>query len=311
LDKSRKKTIYLQSKLKTMPIDPLTIAATSGAVNTILQPAMTAITNRQNRKYALEDWNRQNAYNHPAQQMQRLKEAGLNPNLVYGSGATTIAQPVRSPEQQVPNIDLQKVPETIMQYQGIKNQQLEYSRIQKAMELQEAQKKNIEANTLSTLAGTDLKKLDITSKSIMNEFLPEVQEANLLKTKVQTGVAVSQNEMEKLMFPNKVDKVLAEIGNIKARTEMIPTQKQQLLENIKNIKQKMHYFGLTESQKLETGKILQESALLKNLMQGKQIKGQDLQNQLMEIKKGFKDKGLSETQTSDLIKQLLSIVDFF
>jgi hypothetical protein len=243
--------------------------------------------------------------------MQRLKEAGLNPNLVYGGGATTLAQPVKTPEAQVPNIDVQKVPETIGAFQGIKNQQLEYSRIQKAMELQDAQKKNIEANTLSTLTGIDLKKLDINSKQVLNEFLPEVQQANLAKTRTQTQIAVSQNEMEKLMFPNKVDKVIAEIGNIKARTDMIPTQKAQLLQNIKSVQQRMNYFGLTESQKLETGKILQESALLKNLMQGRQIKGQDLQNQLNEIKKGFKEKGLSETQTSDLIKQLLSVIDFF
>lgn len=32
-------------------------------------------------------WNAQNAYNTPAAQMQRLKEAGLNPMLVYGSGS--------------------------------------------------------------------------------------------------------------------------------------------------------------------------------------------------------------------------------
>jgi hypothetical protein len=283
----------------------------AGLASSILSPIMTTITNKQNRKRALEDWNRQNAYNHPSQQMQRLKEAGLNPNLVYGGGATTLAQPVKTPEAQVPNIDVQKVPETIGAFQGIKNQQLEYSRIQKAMELQDAQKKNIEANTLSTLTGIDLKKLDINSKQVLNEFLPEVQQANLAKTRTQTQIAVSQNEMEKLMFPNKVDKVIAEIGNIKARTDMIPTQKAQLLQNIKSVQQRMNYFGLTESQKLETGKILQESALLKNLMQGRQIKGQDLQNQLNEIKKGFKEKGLSETQTSDLIKQLLSVIDFF
>jgi hypothetical protein len=283
----------------------------AGLASSILSPIMTTITNKQNRKRALEDWNRQNAYNHPTQQMQRLKEAGLNPNLVYGGGATTLAQPVKTPEAQVPNIDVQKVPETIGQFQGIKNQQLEYSRIQKAMELQDAQKKNIEANTLSTLTGIDLKKLDINSKQVLNEFLPEVQQANLDKTKTQTQIAVSQNEMEKLMFPNKVDKVIAEIGNIKARTEMIPTQKQQLLQNIKSVQQKMHYFGLTESQKYETGKILQESAILKNLMQGRQIKGQDLQNQLNEIRKGFREKGLSETQTSDLIKSLISVIDFF
>ncbi|MEQ3162441.1 hypothetical protein AAA214_04720 [Parabacteroides goldsteinii] len=36
----------------------------------------------------LQMWNLQNEYNSPTQQMARLRSAGLNPNLVYGSGAT-------------------------------------------------------------------------------------------------------------------------------------------------------------------------------------------------------------------------------
>ena len=292
-------------------MSPEMLTAGAGAANTVLQPLTTLLTNRMNRRNALEDWNRQNAYNHPKQQMQRLKEAGLNPNLVYGGGATTTAQPVRSTDMQVPNIDLQKIPEGIGAYQSVKNQQLEYSRIQKAMELQDAQKKNIEANTLSTLAGTDLKNLDFTTKSIMNQFLPEVQEANLAKTKASTKVMISDNEMRQLMFPNQIQKVLAEIGNIKARTDMIPTQKAQLLQNIRSVQQRMNYFGMTESQKLETGKILQESALIKNIIQGKQIRGQELQNELNQVKLGFKRAGLSETASSDLVKQIFSIVDFF
>lgn len=40
--------------------------------------------NRQNIKF----WNMQNRYNTPTAQMARLKEAGLNPALMYGSGAT-------------------------------------------------------------------------------------------------------------------------------------------------------------------------------------------------------------------------------
>lgn len=34
----------------------------------------------------LEMWNRQNLYNLPSAQMERFKEAGLNPNLIYGQG---------------------------------------------------------------------------------------------------------------------------------------------------------------------------------------------------------------------------------
>lgn len=36
----------------------------------------------------LQMWNLQNEYNSPTQQMVRLRSAGLNPNLVYGSGVT-------------------------------------------------------------------------------------------------------------------------------------------------------------------------------------------------------------------------------
>lgn len=36
----------------------------------------------------IENWNTANRYNSPKAQLQRLKEAGLNPHLVYGSGVT-------------------------------------------------------------------------------------------------------------------------------------------------------------------------------------------------------------------------------
>lgn len=54
----------------------------------------TAATNKAQMKLAqyqfdknLEMWNKNNEYNSPTAQMQRLSSAGLNPNLVYGDGA--------------------------------------------------------------------------------------------------------------------------------------------------------------------------------------------------------------------------------
>ena len=43
------------------------------------------LANQQN----IEFWNMQNAYNTPKAQMGRLQDAGLNPNLIYGSNANT------------------------------------------------------------------------------------------------------------------------------------------------------------------------------------------------------------------------------
>lgn len=54
------------------------------------------IDNYYNRKaakkqydYQMAMWNANNAYNTPVEQMKRLRDAGLNPNLVYGGGSAT------------------------------------------------------------------------------------------------------------------------------------------------------------------------------------------------------------------------------
>lgn len=46
---------------------------------------------------ALAQWNRENAYNDPSAQMSRLKKAGLNPDLVYGNGATSLSSSMSMP----------------------------------------------------------------------------------------------------------------------------------------------------------------------------------------------------------------------
>lgn len=47
-------------------------------------------------------WKMQNAYNTPKQQMQRLQDAGLNPNLIYGSSANTGVAGSVSPSKPAP-----------------------------------------------------------------------------------------------------------------------------------------------------------------------------------------------------------------
>lgn len=68
-------------------------------------------SNRKNRRFADEQrrksfqdnvdfWNMQNAYNTPERQMQRFKDAGLNPNLIYGQGNAGNAGAIQSPDAQ-------------------------------------------------------------------------------------------------------------------------------------------------------------------------------------------------------------------
>lgn len=77
-------------------------------VGTVLSSAIGAIgqassnkaiskENEKSREFALDMWNRQNEYNLPINQMERLRQAGLNANLVYGDGATTLAAQASTP----------------------------------------------------------------------------------------------------------------------------------------------------------------------------------------------------------------------
>lgn len=58
---------------------------------------------KRQREDALTDFHMANAYNSPKEQMNRLREAGLNPNLVYGKGADMAAVQMRGTQKQTPN----------------------------------------------------------------------------------------------------------------------------------------------------------------------------------------------------------------
>ena len=64
--------------------------------------------NKELAKYqydlAVDMWNKQNEYNSPKAQMERFREAGLNPNLIYGNGAASAGNAGSPPQYQAPNL---------------------------------------------------------------------------------------------------------------------------------------------------------------------------------------------------------------
>lgn len=89
-------------------INPL-LGAGIGLIGNI---AGSLIGNKANKRL----WEAQNAYNHPTKQMQRLQEAGLNPALIYGSGAQT-ASGNASPPAKAEGPELGGIGQDIMSYQ--------------------------------------------------------------------------------------------------------------------------------------------------------------------------------------------------
>lgn len=112
-------------------------------------------TNQANRdlselgyQHDVDMWNRQNEYNSPAAQMARLKAAGLNPNLIYGSGAGGAAgNSSQLPHYSVPQAQynyrpMVDLPQLLGAYQ-------EFSMRQAQIDNVKAQTENTRSRTLS------------------------------------------------------------------------------------------------------------------------------------------------------------------
>lgn len=142
-------------------MDPLTVGLIAGGVsaitgvgNSIAQGKMNKRAERFNREmYAqqrqdsLSDWNMQNSYNDPSAQMQRLKQAGLNPNLVYGNGATTESATPRGATVSQPNF---KAPQLNMDVGSVAMQAMQMKQIQSNIARTDAETASIQEKTAST-----------------------------------------------------------------------------------------------------------------------------------------------------------------
>lgn len=110
--------------------------ANAGAniIDTAMTNAANAKQNDETRAYNLDLWNKQNAYNTPSAQMARYAAAGLNSNLIYGSGSASSgnASPpspassvnFRQPDLQLPQLTaiLQQLAQTALTTQQNKTE---------------------------------------------------------------------------------------------------------------------------------------------------------------------------------------------
>lgn len=95
-------------------------------------------------KYNLDMWNRQNEYNLPAAQMARLQAAGLNPNLIYGSGAEVGNARSQAPDYATPHLN--------HNYSALVIPALDFIDRYQDVRLKQAQVNQVEENTRLTAA---------------------------------------------------------------------------------------------------------------------------------------------------------------
>ncbi|MCT3639125.1 hypothetical protein HZR07_00715 [Elizabethkingia anophelis] len=168
---------------------------------------------RENREFSLEMWNRNNEYNTPLAQMQRLKEAGLNPNLMYGQGTTgNSSAPAKADGANPTQYKLNFLEAAqLHQQQKLNEQSIQLQKSQ--TELNHAQAQKVNAETANTHANT----LNTQETMQFNrESRPKILEKYDLDN---AGIKLSNENLNKINA-----KIEADINQIKANTQLTARQ---------------------------------------------------------------------------------------
>lgn len=225
--------------------EPITTAAliTGGAAlagqgtNAMVQGKLNKKTREWNEKMygrqredALADWARSNEYNSPLAQMQRLREAGLNPHLVYGGGANAVSQPVRSTDvkgwnPQAPAFDLGQIAQ---QYFGVQQQEQALKNAEAQLRLINSQIDKTDAETTKTLTG---------NRYLADEILSRIQQRNVTTENVQLMAKLAMNKDQRealrttqdlelgakrvLQIGADIAKTNQEVKNLKSANELL------------------------------------------------------------------------------------------
>lgn len=228
----------------TLPVASLITGIIGAGANTISTLSTNnaqrrwneAMYNRQ-REDALADWARTNQYNSPLAQMQRFKEAGLNPNLIYGQ--TNMAQPVRSTDAkswnpQAPAFNLGQ----------IVDQYLQAKQAGASIDIMKEQKENLKASTEGKLIENlrNAKGLSFIEPMAQAKLEGALQD-NKYKGALTT-LTLDRNEREAIKLSNDRQKTAQEIIESKQRV----TKSQQEVRNLQ-----------------ETNNILKQTGVLRKL----------------------------------------------
>jgi hypothetical protein len=261
-------------KKKTM--DPLITASLIQGASSVggslaqgqANQAQMAYNERQyerQRKDALADWTMQNEYNSPKAQMARYKDAGLNPNLIYGQMTNSPA--IRSNEMS--NAKLAPVNYMGALAEGLQTYQ--------DTALKTAQTDNLKKQNDVLTQDILLKTADVLGKDYSNKKMkfeidnqPELFKTTLDGLKANTRKAI-------------MDTIATGSSNLRAnqlQEGVLKAQKQNLTNVVQDLANKKSLNALTNSQRQE---VLQRVKNLKST------------NALQQIEKAMKEKGVQPT----------------
>lgn len=302
-------------------MDPVTIGLTAAAIGG--QTANVLATNRLNKKtrewnekmygiqrgHALQDWDMQNKYNSPQQQMQRLKEAGLNPNMVYGKGTidnqtgVVRSTDVKGWQPNAPKIDLaQALGPALSEMADIRLKDAQTNNLRQNVETSKEQKMLIQAQALKIAKDTDLATFELFRRQTMLDYQVDAAREGLRETRAKTSESLGRNErswqVHNAMLAPNLNEKLANIADIKARTANRSFERDILLANAQKIRQDTHIFGTTGRQQIELNNLIQQEKYQNMILTGEKIITE-------QFKRELEDKKFTQEQINSILQILL------
>jgi hypothetical protein len=197
----------------------------------------------------LEQWNRQNEYNSPSAQMQRYADAGLNPNLIYGSGTASAGNASSSPSFNAPT--LQPATKRAPDYGAILGDSLamfnNLRSVQKDLQIRDAD---------IAIKSKTLDKLDAEINNINSQ-------ANYNRVRSIVGDWDSKLKEQSYGFNSHYNPISLAYLSSKARNEALNSS--VISENIQNLQQQRQLLGASYEQiKAQTENTIAHTAYTRN-----------------------------------------------
>ncbi|MEM3753867.1 MAG: hypothetical protein QW778_04690 [Candidatus Micrarchaeaceae archaeon] len=197
------------------------IAAGASLLGTAGNAVATGKLNKATRKWNEKMWNLQNAYNLPEAQMERFKQAGLNPNLIYGQGTSGNAD---SPKPWSPSVpDMTGIGGAVGKYFSTKLQQgqLERQRTENAILATDLASKKLDLDVKNKLTNVMVPDSATSSGLSSTNMLYEGALSGLQEKRYRADRARIANVLEQKTLDANISRIGSQAINEAARTGLI------------------------------------------------------------------------------------------
>lgn len=249
-----------------MPLLESAIIGGATALGSGINAWQTGRMNKKSRAFAtqmyerqkydnLGFWNMQNEYNSPAAQMQRFKDAGLNPNLIYGQQNT--AGPLTSPDVQKPQFETPRYGDAVsggalatidaMYNLEMKQAQTDNMKLQSDVIRQEAALKA--GQVLDVGASYKRKMFDLDFESELRSTSVDARKEALRQMKVNIDLSLRKDIREAIMQSSNLQEAAERMKNLAGQRQ------QMLLQNANTVEEKKRIMA-------DTARIKQQISLM-------------------------------------------------